>query len=110
MKPTKLLDTYGSGLLLVLAPLLFTAAALFAQTADSPRGKPPQSSLAKPASGDRIHTTCPKSNSARITHSYHPEPPTGPLPATLNPSHFADNKVVFVTYSLAAQIREVLYQ
>lgn len=43
-------------------------------------------------------------------HAYHNEAPTGPLPATLDPEPFADNRTAFVVYSLAARIRSVLYQ
>jgi len=42
-------------------------------------------------------------------HSYHAEPPTGFLPPTLDPKQFADKKA-FVAYSLAAQVKELLYQ
>jgi hypothetical protein len=44
-------------------------------------------------------------------HSYHDHPPTGPLPATLDPKQFHDNNhYAFVCYSLAAQFKDVLYQ
>jgi hypothetical protein len=46
----------------------------------------------------------------KVTHAYHNEPPAGPLPATLDPAQFADNKSAYVAYSIAAKIREVLYQ
>jgi uncharacterized protein with PCYCGC motif len=42
-------------------------------------------------------------------HSYHGEPPTGPLPATLDAKQFA-SKEAFVAYSLAGQVKELLYQ
>lgn len=42
-------------------------------------------------------------------HSYHAEPPTDPLPPTLDPKQFADKKA-FVAYSLAAQVKKLLYQ
>jgi len=42
--------------------------------------------------------------------TYHNEPPTDPLPAPLDPRQFTENKAAFVTYSIAAKIREVLYQ
>jgi hypothetical protein len=41
---------------------------------------------------------------------YHDEPPKDPLPAPLDPAQFTENKAAFVTYSIAAKIREVLYQ
>lgn len=42
--------------------------------------------------------------------AYHNEPPTDPLSAPLDPAQFTENKAAFVTYSIAAKIREVLYQ
>jgi hypothetical protein len=47
---------------------------------------------------------------AKARHAYHEEPPTGPLPATLDPAQFAENKTAFVVYSIAAKIPELLYQ
>jgi hypothetical protein len=41
---------------------------------------------------------------------YHTEPPHGPLPETLDPARFRDNPKAFASYSVAAQIRELLYQ
>jgi len=43
-------------------------------------------------------------------HAYHKDPPTGPLPPTLDPAKFVDNKAAFVTYYIASKIRELLYQ
>lgn len=42
--------------------------------------------------------------------AYHDHPPTGPLPATLEAANFKDNPKAFVVYSIAARIRELLYQ
>jgi hypothetical protein len=54
---------------------------------------------------------CGTSKAARETgRAYHKEPPTGPLPETLDPSQFADEKVAFVSYSIASKIRDLLYQ
>jgi hypothetical protein len=48
--------------------------------------------------------------SASHNAPYHEHPPTEPLPATLDPVHFHDNRRAYVTYSLAPKIRDVLYQ
>ena len=42
--------------------------------------------------------------------AYHDQLPPGPLPSTLNPSQFQDNRAAFVTYTLAARIPKILYQ
>jgi len=42
--------------------------------------------------------------------AYHKEPPTGPLPATLDPEPFKDQKSVYVGYSIASKIPGLLYQ
>ena len=42
--------------------------------------------------------------------AYHDHPPSEPLPGTLDPAEFRDNRAAFVVYSLAAQIKETLYQ
>lgn len=44
------------------------------------------------------------------SHAYHADAPKGPLPKTLDPERFRDKKAAFVTYSMAAKIRELLYQ
>jgi Protein of unknown function with PCYCGC motif len=41
---------------------------------------------------------------------YHRRPPVQPLPATLDPAVFADDRGAFVAYALAGKIRAVLYQ
>jgi hypothetical protein len=41
---------------------------------------------------------------------YHQGPPTGPLPATLDPAQFKEKRTAFVSYSIAARIKELLYQ
>jgi hypothetical protein len=46
----------------------------------------------------------------KVGHTYHEQPATGPLPATLDPAQFAENKMAFVTYSIAAKISKLLYQ
>jgi hypothetical protein len=48
--------------------------------------------------------------SAKVSHAYHEDPPTGPLPNTLEPDRFRDKKAAFVSYSLAAKIPKLLYQ
>jgi len=42
--------------------------------------------------------------------SYHNHLPSEPLPDTLDPNQFASNRPAFVSYSLAARIKSVLYQ
>ena len=43
-------------------------------------------------------------------YAYHREPPTGPLPPTLDPAQFKNDRATFVAYTLAGQIKEILYQ
>jgi Protein of unknown function with PCYCGC motif len=43
-------------------------------------------------------------------HAYHNQAPTAPLPPTLEPNLFSENKAAFVAYSIAGKIRELLYQ
>jgi hypothetical protein len=57
-----------------------------------------------------VQTTCQRTLSEKIEYPYHNQPPVGPLPETLHPSRFAANKNAFVAYSIAARIRELLYQ
>jgi hypothetical protein len=47
---------------------------------------------------------------AKREHAYHNGPPTSPLPPTMDPRGFADNKAAFVAYSIAAKIPDLLYQ
>jgi hypothetical protein len=42
--------------------------------------------------------------------AYHKEPPSTPLPATLDPAFFREDKAAFVAYSISRRIRELLYQ
>jgi hypothetical protein len=42
--------------------------------------------------------------------AYHNNPPTEPLPATLDPAQFASDRGAFVAYRVAAEERELLYQ
>jgi hypothetical protein len=42
--------------------------------------------------------------------AYHSVPPNGPLPPTLDPEKFRDNKIAFIAYSIARNIPELLYQ
>jgi hypothetical protein len=44
------------------------------------------------------------------SRAFHTKPPEGPLPATLDPAQFQDNKAAFVVYSIAAKIPKLLYQ
>jgi hypothetical protein len=41
---------------------------------------------------------------------YHKHPPKGTPPETLDPAEFKDNAAAFTAYSLAAEIRDLLYQ
>jgi len=41
---------------------------------------------------------------------YHDHPPQEALPLTLDPDQFRDKRPAYVAYTLAAQIKEVLYQ
>ena len=43
-------------------------------------------------------------------HAYHGKPPTGPLPATIGPTEFEGNRAAVVAYSLAARVKQLLYQ
>jgi hypothetical protein len=61
-----------------------------------------------------VHTDGTAAGSTKNTqgppkHSYHTDPPAGPLPLTLDPKHFTDKKA-FVAYSLAAKLERLLYQ
>lgn len=58
------------------------------------------------ASGPEIRET----SSPENPPPYHDHAPTEALPATLDPASLRDNPPAFVAYSLAARIREVLYQ
>jgi Protein of unknown function with PCYCGC motif len=49
-------------------------------------------------------------SSPRVPHAFHKDPPAGPLPTTLDPALFADNRAAFVAYAIAAKIRALLYQ
>jgi hypothetical protein len=41
---------------------------------------------------------------------YHDRPPDAPLPDTLDPETFQENRTAFASYTLASRIKEVLYQ
>ena len=43
-------------------------------------------------------------------HAYHDHPPMESLPLTLDPEQFKEDRVAYLAYAVAAQIREVLYQ
>jgi Protein of unknown function with PCYCGC motif len=47
---------------------------------------------------------------AKTEPAYHNAPATEPLPMTLEPAPFANNRSAFVAYSLARKIRGLLYQ
>ena len=76
-----------------------TGAALFAAAllvVSTPSGA---NSIAAPSAGQ----------SAESVPAFHPQPPTGTLPDTLDPERF-ENPVVKNTYALAAKVKKVLYQ
>jgi hypothetical protein len=41
---------------------------------------------------------------------YHDHPPAAPVAETLDPGQFKENRAAFVVYTLAARIKETLYQ
>jgi Protein of unknown function with PCYCGC motif len=45
-----------------------------------------------------------------LTVAYHDRPPSTPLPLTLDPALFANNRKAFVSYTLARRIKNLLYQ
>jgi len=51
-----------------------------------------------------------EASQSRNTPPYHDSAPTAALPPTLDPSEFPDNRIAEVAYTLAAQIKTVLYQ
>jgi Protein of unknown function with PCYCGC motif len=51
-----------------------------------------------------------RGSSHKVSHTFHKNPPSSPLPATLDAAQFADNKAAFVAYAIAAKIRALLYQ
>jgi len=55
----------------------------------------------------RSHT---EPSQSRSIPPFHNALPKGTLPATLAPSEFPDNRIAEVVYTLAAQIKGVLYQ
>src|ERR1700731_1468364 len=85
----------------ILTAVLVTATAGIAES-----GLPsPFGNAAPPASKEHS----PTSTSPRDS-PYHRHPPTGPLPVTIDPAKFEDNRRAYVAYSIAAQIKELLYQ
>jgi Protein of unknown function with PCYCGC motif len=43
-------------------------------------------------------------------HAYHDHPSLEPVPATLSPEQFKDDRATFIAYWLAGEIRDLLYQ
>jgi hypothetical protein len=90
----KNLPTLGIGcaLILLAAVLLVLpqfAATQTAQSSQSSQSSPPPSAEPVPA--------------------YHAQPPTGDLPATLEPAIYSD-KLIFNAYTVAGRVKKVLYQ
>ena len=50
-----------------------------------------------------------QSDAGEATPAFHPQPPTGALPATMSPDTFSD-PVVQNAYTAAARVKKVLYQ
>lgn len=50
-----------------------------------------------------------QSASQEPTPAFHPEPPTGPLPPTMEAAIYSD-KLIFNAYAVAARVSKVLYQ
>jgi len=51
-----------------------------------------------------------QASQANAEPPYHHHPPNGPLPETLDPRQFAGNQSAFVCYTLAAEMKSILYQ
>lgn len=93
--------------------LLLANAGLLAGFAAHPKEQGPKQSEGQTETPARDREGTPERKtemSSKPKHAYHGEPPTGALPATLDPSRFTDNRAAFVAYSLAAKIPEILYQ
>lgn len=90
---------------MVVLALLLTAAFLAALTA-LPQAQTPAGPSVMPS----VEMCTKQPTPVESEHAYHKEPPVGPLPETLNPKPFIGQKRAFVAYSIAAKIRELLYQ
>jgi uncharacterized protein with PCYCGC motif len=98
--------------LTVVVSLLFAKTFLLGFSA-KPQGQTPRSRQSKsgvPDGGAKVEICHKSGGAAKVVHAYHKEPPTGPLSATINPGPFMYDKAAFVAYSIAAKIRELLYQ
>jgi hypothetical protein len=96
----------------VLLPVVFLAAAILlvasGQTSKSTDMQQRDLGGQAPATGAK--PDLPQSSS-RIPHAYHHSPPTGMLPPTLSPALLPQpSRTAYVVYSIAATIRELLYQ
>ena len=65
--------------------------------------------LPQPSVSSGIHLSSAQSPSAESIPAYHPQPPTGTLPATMAPDSFSD-PLVQNAYTVAARVKKVLYQ
>jgi hypothetical protein len=93
----------------VVTPLFF-ASAVLAVSAGNPTREPSQQAQSREPQA-KSPEQCPKADaSVKSQRAYHKEPPTGPLPATLDPAQFPSNKAAFVSYSIAAKVAKLLYQ
>jgi Protein of unknown function with PCYCGC motif len=52
----------------------------------------------------------PQAPSSDGSHAFHDHPPNEPLPVTLDPRPFKADRATYIAYTLAAQIRGLLYQ
>ncbi|HET6929233.1 MAG TPA: PCYCGC motif-containing (lipo)protein [Candidatus Acidoferrum sp.] len=100
--------SYFVSRLMILAPLFAAVLAAFPLCSLAPRNE----KLARSEAYSRPNPVMCGMRGQEVPSgpAYHQEPPTGSLPETLAPSQFADDKVAFVAYSVAAKIRELLYQ
>jgi Protein of unknown function with PCYCGC motif len=78
----------GCALIVLAAALLVFPQFAATQTSQSPAAAPP---------------------SAEPVPAYHAQPPTGDLPATLEPAIYSD-KLIFNAYTVAGRVKKVLYQ
>lgn len=98
---------------ITLIGMLLFAAALLAGLAARSSGQTAarqQSEVAAPNAATQGKTCTEQDTKPRPVRPYHKGPPMGPLPATLDPAQFKEKRAAFVGYSIAAKIRELLYQ
>jgi hypothetical protein len=93
---------------LILAPIFAAALAVFPLSSLAPGNEKFARSEAH-SRGDVV--VCEnRAPAPQREPAYHHQPPTGLLPATLDPAQFRNEKVAFVAYCIARKIRGLLYQ